>query len=280
MTIDLHIHTNASDGSYDPISLVRKAKEAGLKIISLADHETTSGFTPAYNEGLKMDVTVIPAVELLTWYNGQEIHLLGYLTDPDNKLLQEQLGELRNMRMNCASITVKKMKEFGFDIDWQDVKNLAGSDSLVSKGHIIRAIRDAGYISDSNDVVNLMKTYLNQKGLAYVRHEFGFEDAVRLIKDVGGVPVLAHPALINNEEVVQELCTKGIEGIEVYYFYFGGQREEWVNRYSSLAEEKNLMKTGGSDYHGIYTPVVLGNTEVPFEEVKEFLKVFGITQTF
>ncbi|HWI54277.1 MAG TPA: PHP domain-containing protein [Desulfobacteria bacterium] len=276
MAIDLHIHTNASDGSYDPVSLVRKAKDAGLTIISLTDHETTSGFTPAFNEGVKLGVTVIPAVELQTYYNGLEIHLLGYLTDPDNKMLQQQLGELRNMRTNCSLTTVKKMREFGFDITWQDVKNLASSDSIVSKGHIIRAIRNAGYIRDRDDAFHIINTYLNQNGLAYVCHEFRFEDAVRLIKDVGGIPVLAHPALINNEEVVEELCTKGVEGVEVYYFYFGSKREEWVNRYSSLAEEKKLMKTGGSDFHGEYTPVVLGNTEVPFEEVKELLKILGI----
>lgn len=276
MTIDLHIHTNASDGSYDPVSLVRKAKEAGLEIISLTDHETTSGFTPAFNEGIKLGINVIPAVELQTYYNGQEVHLLGYLTDPDNKLLQEQLVELRNMRTQCALSTVKKMREYGFDIHWQDVRNLAGCDSIVSKGHIIRAIRNAGYIRDRDDAIHIITTYLNQNGLAYVCHEFGFEEAVRFIKDVGGIPVLAHPALINNEELVEELCTKGIEGVEVYYFYFGTQREEWVNRYSSLAEEKKLMKTGGSDFHGDYTPVVLGKTEVPFEEVKEFLKIFGI----
>lgn len=276
MAIDLHIHTNASDGSYDPVSAVRVAYEAGLKIIALTDHETTSGFKPAFNEGKRLGVKVIPAVELQTWFKGYEIHLLGYLTNPDNKLLQEELSELRNLRNNCAFDTVNKLREFGFNIHWKDVKSHAVSDGVISKGHIIRAIKNAGYIKDREDVINLMNTYLNHRGLAYVCHDFDFEDAVSLLKSVGGIPVLAHPALIKNEEIVEELCTKDIAGVEVYYYYFGNQREEWVNRYSSLAEEKKLMKTGGSDYHGFYTPVALGNTEVPFDEVKEILGLLGI----
>lgn len=276
MAIDLHIHTNASDGSCDPVNLVHKAREAGLHIISLTDHETTSGFTPAFNEGRKLGVTVIPAVELQAYYNGLEIHVLGYLTDPDNKRLQNHLAELRSLRTKCAEDTVNKMRELGFNIQWQDVKNLAESDSLVSKGHIMRAMRNAGYIKNKTDAVDIMNKYLNQNGLAYACHNFSFEDAVELIKGVGGVPVLAHPALINNEEIIEELCDKGIEGVEVYYYYFGNHREEWVSRYKLLAEKKNLLKTGGSDYHGTYTSVILGDTEVPVEEVKGFLKLLGV----
>lgn len=276
MSIDLHIHTTASDGSFDPVTVVRLAKEAGLKIIALADHETTSGFGPAFREGLLHDITVIPAVELATWYKGREIHLLGYLTDPENVRLQSELAELRNQRTRCAQDTVKKLREFGFNIDWQDVQKLAESDTAVSKGHIMRAIRNAGYIENKADAINIMTKYLNYEGLAYTCHTFEFDDAVELIRSSGGIPVLAHPALVHDDDIVSELCSKNIDGLEVYYFYFGSHRQEWVNKYNLLADEKHLLKTGGSDYHGTFTPLALGDTEVPLDGVRDFLKLLGV----
>lgn len=275
-SIDLHIHTTASDGSFDPVTVVRLAKDAGLKIIALADHETTAGFDSAFKEGLLQGITVIPAVELMTCYKGKEIHLLGYLTDPDNMRLQTELAELRNRRTGCARETVKKLSEFGFKIGWQDVQKLAESGSPVSKGHIMRAIKNAGYIETRADAINIMTKYLNCDGLAYTSHNFRFDDAVELIRSVGGIPVLAHPALINDDNIVGELSSKNIDGLEVYYYYFGSCRQEWVNKYETMAEEKHLLKTGGSDYHGSYTPLVLGVTEVPIDGVRDFLKLLGV----
>lgn len=276
MSIDLHIHTTASDGSFDPVTVVRMAKEAGLKIIALADHETTSGFAPAFKEGLLYGITVIPAVELVTCYKGREIHLLGYLTDPNNTRLQRELAELRNQRTRCAEDTVKKLRGFGFKLNWQDVQQLAETDSLVSKGHIMRAIKNAGYIENKADAINIMTTYLNYKGLAYTCHTFEFDDAVELIRSVGGIAVLAHPALIYDDDIVKELSSRNINGLEVYYYYFGDCRQEWVDKYENMAEEKHLLKTGGSDYHGTFTPLELGDTEVPIDGVRDFLKLIGV----
>lgn len=276
MTIDLHIHTTASDGSCNPVHVVQRAADAGLKIISIADHETTHGYFLARNEARARDISMIPAVELLTTYKDREVHLLGYLTDPENQRLQENLSELRHLRTRSAEESVKKMQECGFNICWENVKNLAGEDTLISKGHIMRAVNEAGYINNRSDAVNILNEYLSPNGLAYVAHDFSFTDAVELLKSNGGIPVLAHLALIRDDVIVDELCHLGIEGLEVYYCYFGDQRKEWVEKYSLMAETKRLFKTGGSDYHGIYTPVTLGETEVPVQAVGEFLKVFGL----
>ena len=277
MSIDLHIHTTASDGDIDPVAVTRMAAESGLKVIALADHESTSGYQPAYQESQRHGINIIPAVELLTYYKDREVHILGYFTDPDNRLLQRELAELRRQRTKCARETVEKIREFGFKISWPEVENLARTASPVSKGHIMQALNRAGYIKDRNDAVDFLVKYLNREGLAYTCHYFPFESGIQLIKDAGGIPVLAHPGLIRDDEIVAELCGKGIAAVEVFYYYFGQFRAERVQKYNVLAENKGLLKTGGSDYHGTYTPVVLGENHVPYEEVKDFLKLFGVS---
>ena len=121
MSIDLHIHTTASDGNIDPVSVVKMSAAAGLKIIALADHETTFGFQLARQECEKQGISIIPAVELLTSYKDKEIHLLGYFQDPDNRILQDALAELRSQRNICAMETVKKLGDLGFKLSWPDV---------------------------------------------------------------------------------------------------------------------------------------------------------------
>jgi predicted metal-dependent phosphoesterase TrpH len=276
MSIDLHIHTTASDGTVDPVQIVNMAAAAGLKTIALADHETTSGFGPAFKEAQKAGVNVLPAVELLTYYKGHEVHLLGYLPSPDNKYLQNQLAELRHQRTSCSRATVEKLIEYGFKINWNDIMSYTESDITVSKGHIMRALRHAGYIQSREDAMKFLAKYLNRDGLAYIVHEFSFEDGIKLITEAGGLPVLAHPGLIWNDDIVNELCDKGIKGIEVFYYYFGSHREEFIHNYNNLATDKKLLKTGGTDYHGQISAIQLGCQYVPFEEVKDFLDQFGI----
>jgi len=276
MSIDLHIHTTASDGTVDPVQIVNMAAETGLKIIALADHETTSGFRPAFTEAQKAGITVLPAVELLTYYKGYEVHLLGYFTSPDNKHLQNQLAELRYQRTICSKATVEKLIECGFKINWNDIIAQNQQDITVSKGHIMRALRNAGYIKSREDALKFLAKYLNRDGLAYSIHDYSFEDGVKLITETGGLPVLAHPGLIWNDDIVKELCDKGIKGIEVFYYYFGPHREENIQCYKNLATEKKLLKTGGTDYHGQVSAIQLGCQYVPFEEVKDFLYLFGI----
>ena len=275
--IDLHIHTTASDGNIDPVTVVKMAYDAGLTTIAIADHESTSGYHPASRAGVTYGINVIPAVEILTLYKDTEVHVLGYMENPESSYLQQGLLELRTQRTLCAKATVEKLNQLGFKVSWHDVEQLAHPDSPVSKGHIMQAVYNAGYIKDRNDSLEILKKYLNRDGLAYVNYAYPFEKAVDFIKSSGGIVVLAHPGLIRNEQLVEELCVKDIDGLEVFYYYFGTHREEYVQRYYAMAKEKKLLKTGGSDYHGTCTPVILGQNTVPCEEVKEFLSLFGIS---
>ncbi len=267
MTIDLHIHTTASDGNIRPEQVVELAAQAGLQVIALADHESTDGYALAAASGRVMGVEVITGVELVTSYEDHEVHLLGYLFDIKNRRLQKELAELRNARTECARRTVEKLQDFGFNIAWDNVLPFAQNGSTVSKGHIMQAMHEAGYVHSKMDAVNILKKYLNKNGLAYTCHEYPFIYGVDLIKNAGGVPVLAHPGLIGDDAVVNRLLDLDVEGVEVYYYYFGPQRAELNARYEALALERDLLMTGGSDYHGTITPVLLGEQYVPPELV-------------
>ncbi|MDT3699958.1 MAG: PHP domain-containing protein [Thermincola sp.] len=276
MSIDLHLHTTASDGTIDPAEIVKMAAAAGLQTIALADHETTSGYVPALLEAQKLGVTILPAVELLTYYKDHEVHLLGYFQSPDNDYLQNKLAELRHCRTTCSKATVERLIEHGFKLRWSDIISQAQPDITVSKGHIMRALRNAGYITSREQAIKFLAEYLNRDGLAYIAHDFSFEEGVKLIAEAGGIPVLAHPGLIWNDEIVNELCDRGIMGIEVFYYYFGPNREELIENYNKLATGKKILKTGGTDYHGQISSIQPGCQYVPFEEVKDFLYLFGI----
>lgn len=276
MSVDLHIHTTASDGTFEPAQIVDMAAAAGLKTIALADHETTAGYTPAILAAQKAGLAILPAVELLTYYQNAEVHLLGYFPTPDNHYLQKQLAELRSRRSQCTKKTVAILVEHGIKINWDDIIENTPPDITISKGHVMRALYKAGYIQTRDEAISFLNKYLNRDGLAYVVHKFSFADGVRLITGAGGLPVLAHPGIIRNHDIVQELCNKGIEGIEVFYNYFGPHKEEYIQTYNSLATAKKLLKTGGSDYHGNVSSAKLGCQYVPFAEVKDFLHLFGI----
>lgn len=269
MTIDLHIHTTSSDGNIRPEQVVALAAHAGLQVISLADHESTDGYARAAAAGRVLGVKVIPGVELVTSYENHEIHLLGYFFDVNNRRFQKQLGELRKARTHCALKTVEKLNNFGFKLSWDDVFPFAQDGSTVSKGHIMQAMYSAGYIHSKADAVNILKKYLNKQGLAYTCHDYPFTAGVELIKKAGGIPVLAHPGLIGDDSVVNRLLNLGVAGIEVYYYYFGSRRGELIAKYEALAKERKLLMTGGSDYHGTITPVVLGELYVPPELASE-----------
>ena len=156
MTVDLHIHTTASDGNIKPEQIVELASKAGLQTIALTDHESTDGYSYAAAAGHALGIEVIPGVELVTSYKNHEIHLLGYFFDVNSRRFQRQLVELRNARTQCAKKTVEKLRDFGFKIHWEDVLPLAQAGSTVSKGHIMRAMSDAGYIKSKTDAVNIL----------------------------------------------------------------------------------------------------------------------------
>lgn len=263
-TIDLHIHTTASDGASSPAQFIDEAREAGLKAISLTDHESIEGFLDT-DEACLHGIKLIPGIEFVTAYRNREIHLLGYLFDVNCSGFASRIKELRRERNEIYLEIVDNFIKQGFKIPRTDFIDIADKEISLGKNHIIIALARNGYIKNWEQVVDILRRYLTPTGLAYVAFDKNpFFEAVELIREANGVPVLAHPGLIGDDNLVEELLAGMQVGIEVYYHYFGNKRETLVNRYAALAEQKGLIRTGGSDYHGRYSPdVKLGRVSVP-----------------
>ncbi|NPV27680.1 MAG: PHP domain-containing protein [Firmicutes bacterium] len=264
MSVDLHIHTSASDGTTPPSKLIEEANQAGLSCISLTDHESIEGIIEIQGLAQAKNIKLIPGVELLAGYADREIHLLGYYIDINSPILNNRLKELREERNAIAMDIVEKLRRHGFNINFERVQGIAQDNVAIGKNHILHAIYEAGYINSQDEMIEILRKYLTRNGLAYVeftQHSFG--EAVELILQCDGIPVLAHPGLIRDDQIVLELLKYPVEGIEVYYYYFGNKRDEWIRRYEQLAQERKLLMTGGSDYHGQFAPVKLGEMHIP-----------------
>lgn len=260
--IDLHVHTQESDGSLPVSEVICVAAEQGIRILSLTDHETTNGVGEAVRLGEKKDIRIIPGVELVTAFRGKEVHLLGYfkLNAIENSCLQSRLKELRYQRTALAYDMVKRLQKDGFTVKWAEVEKVANSEGAVTKGHIMRALHEHenGNIHWPS-IAKLFQPY----GIAYLPFlKNPFEEAIDFIYECGGVPVLAHPGLLRDIHLVQELLSVRPIGLEVYYGYWE-KRETLIAEFEKLASEKALFSTGGSDFHGLYGPVNMGEIDVP-----------------
>ncbi|MGE5403729.1 MAG: PHP domain-containing protein [Candidatus Saccharibacteria bacterium] len=274
--IDLHLHTTASDGASSPLDMVRDAKDAGLSVISLTDHESLQGMDIASAAG-DQDITLIPGVELVTWYSNREIHLLGYMFDVKNQQFRSWVKHLGECRNNTYLKIAANMNNLGFNIKESQLIDTIEAGGTLGKNHIILLLIEAGYITSKEQAFEILRKYLTPRGQAYVNFDTNpFFEAVSLIKEAGGIPVLAHPGLLWDDQLVLELLSQNNVGLEVYYYYFGPKRDDMINKYKQIAREKGIIATGGSDYHGAYSPdIKLGKAEVPngiIEEMNGYLR--------
>jgi predicted metal-dependent phosphoesterase TrpH len=263
-TVDLHTHTTASDGLFSPTELVRRAKEAGLHTIAVADHDTSDGLAEALEAGHTYGVQVIPAVEINTDVPGTEVHVLGYLPDYQQPAFQSVLTTLRDARALRGQRMVEKLNALGIPVRWERVREIAGGS--VGRPHVAQALLELGVVTTIGEAFD---RYIGRNGPAYVpRYKLTPEDAARFISSVRGVPVLAHPwGLPNLEGWIPRLKEAGVAGIEVYY---GDYSDEVVEALAALARHFGLIATGGSDYHGPgIHPTPLGGRYVPPEAVDQ-----------
>lgn len=261
--IDLHTHSTASDGLLAPSQLVRQAREAGLDLIALTDHDSTDGVPEALEAGAGEGVQIIPGIEVNTTLPERrgEAHVLGYYVDMDDARFQESLRFIREARVRRAEQIVERLRSQGFDITWERVRELA--QGTVGRPHIALALMERGY---ATSIADAFDKYISPGKPAYVpRYKLSPQDAVRLIRSAAGVPVLAHPGGITElaEHVLPDLVHAGLLGLECYY---GDYDEATVSRLVETAGQFGLMTTGGSDYHGPNVhPTPLGGRYVPPE---------------
>ncbi|MCX5695569.1 MAG: PHP domain-containing protein [Candidatus Omnitrophica bacterium] len=270
---DLHLHTIFSDGTYTPEELVTAALKAGLAAIALVDHDTVSGVQPTIEAAKDSGIEVLPGVELSAEYNNQEIHILGYLVDFKKKFLLDKLEILKANRIERVHKIIKKLNGLGIGLEAQKVFALAGK-GTVGRLHIGRALVKEGFCGSLFEV---FQKYIGDNGPAYVcGFRFSPQEAIKFIKDSGGIPVLAHPYTLNNDELILEFVKSGLMGLEVYY---PEHSQGTVNFYLDMAKKNGLLVTGGSDCHGKAKPEVrIGSLKVSYElveklkEAKENLK--------
>jgi predicted metal-dependent phosphoesterase TrpH len=271
--VDLHIHSNASDGRYSPAEIVRTAATAGLTVIALTDHDTIDGLVPAIEAAKEFpSLTLIPGVELSTDIPSGEVHVLGYFIEYSDQEFKASLERMRNSRANRADKMVAKLKELGCNIELERVKEIAGNGAL-GRAHIAQALLEKGYIGSFKDAFT---KYIGHGCPAYVgREKLTPAEAVKLVLKANGLPVLAHPfTALNPEEVIKELKTVGLVGMEVYY---AGYLPTEVNSLLGLAQKYDLIPTGGTDYHGIdaTSDITIGGTDVPIQSVERLMVLAG-----
>lgn len=253
-TVDLHVHTTASDGTLSPREVVQRAKEGGLKAIAITDHDTVQGIAEAVCEGIRQGIEVVPGVELSVDWSRGTFHILGYYIDPEDLKLRETLAIVQKAREERNCKMLDRLKQLGFELMMEEVTAFS-KDGQICRPHFALAMVKRGYVAS---VEEAFEKYLKKGGPAYVeKFKLKPREAVRVILEAGGLPVLAHPYTleVGEEElkaIVEELKAVGLQGIEVYY---PDHTPEQVALYRRIAEEFDLSPTGGTDFHG---PTVKG----------------------
>lgn len=258
MRIDLHAHSNASDGTDSPAELVAAAVAAGLDVVALTDHDTVAGHAEAAEALSGTGLTLVPGAELSCHTDGVSLHLLAYLFDPAEPAFAAERELVRTDRFRRARLIVERCRELGAPIDWAQVERIAGRGS-VGRPHIASALVEAGVVPTVSDAFTA--EWLANGGRADVRkHETDPVTAVRLVRAAGGVPVFAHPGAAKrgdtvSDEVIAELAAAGLAALEVDHM---DHDEPTRARLRGLAAELGLLTTGSSDYHGARKTVRLG----------------------
>jgi 3',5'-nucleoside bisphosphate phosphatase len=275
--IDLHTHSTASDGSLSPDDLVIYAKRKGAAAISLTDHDTIEGLGTALAAGKELGLEVIPGLEISAQFPGGSMHILGYYIDPSDPKLNRELDRLQEARRERNPKIIKKLQSLGFPISYDQVQAIAKGQ--IGRPHIAQTLFHMGAVSSIEEA---FQKYLTKGAPAYEEKlRFSPQEAISMIIQAGGIPVLAHPFTLNYSSlrdlkgIVEKLKDDGLKGIEVIY---SEHTSDQTRDYFSLVTELELIFTGGSDFHGdlkkdVDLLVGKGDLRIPYKIV-EILKYF------
>lgn len=276
--IDLHTHSNCSDGSMTPTELVAHAAEKGIKAIALSDHDTVSGVDEAIEAGKRFGVEVVPAIEFSV-QSKTETHILGYYIDHKSPVLKEALARINEVRYQRTVNTCNKLRTLGFDVTMEEALAIAPS-GLIGRAHFARILAEKGYVGSVKEAFD---KYLASGKPAYDGTQYlSAEMAIKLIDDIGGVSFVAHPHLIRLKDselhdFLVKLKSVGLCGIEGYYNEY---TPEMQDQFQNLARELGLEISGGTDYHAKMKPhIEIGigqkDMKIPYtvlENIKNIVK--------
>ena len=251
MRIDLHTHTNRSDGTDSPADLVQRAHEAGIDVLGLTDHDTTEGWSEAAHAAGRTGVRLVRGIEISTRYAGAGVHLLAYLPDPDHPGLVAELDRVLDGRNSRLPAILERLEALGIDIAASDVRRLAGDAAALGRPHVADALVERKVVRTRDEA---FARFLGPGGPAYVdRYAADLVATIGLVTAAGGVSVIAHPwagrhdhrAL--DEAGLSALKAAGLAGVEVDHQDHDTAARAELHR---LAQRLDLVATGSSDYHG------------------------------
>jgi len=265
---DLHLHTYHSDGTRSPREVIDLARERGLEIVAISDHDNTAAYFEIKSHADAAGVTLIPAIELSCIYEGIDIHILAYAFDPTDERIEHRLRGFRATRQRRGHDMVARLRELGYDISIERVEELAAGGAL-GRPHVARALVERGHVASVSEAFDKL---IGTGKPAYIDKErFRISEAVELIHSAGGVTSIAHPIHYpNHPELVPRLLDQGIDGIEVFHPDVPEQERE---RYLNVARFRGCLVTGGSDDHGtVKTSETLGTIKVPESVIGKILE--------
>ena len=276
--VDLHVHSNRSDGSETPSALVDMALEKGLAAFALTDHDTTDGLDDALAYAADKDIEVIPGIEFSTEYEGRDIHVVGLYIDYTEERFQHYLKDFQNSRNLRNQKMCKKLQAHGVDITYEQLR-AEYPGSVLTRAHYARFLLAHGYVKGLPEAFD---RYVGDHAPCYIpREKVTPMQAVHLILQSGGVPILAHPILYHMsderlDKLVATLKQEGLAGIEAIYSTYNAAEERQIRK---LAAKYELLLSGGSDFHGAAKPGLsmgngYGKLYVPYEilaGIKQYL---------
>ncbi|PKN73240.1 MAG: histidinol phosphatase [Candidatus Cloacimonetes bacterium HGW-Cloacimonetes-3] len=241
--INLHLHSNVSDGALTPARLIKRSQEIGLDLISITDHDTSDGYKqlPPSLSPLR----ILPGMEISSNHQGTDVHILAYGYDFDNPKLIEMTEMYLIGRRERAIKMISLLAGLGIDIDLQDVIAVAGSRELIVRPHVAQILVNKGYCQTKNEAFD--KYIGNYKPAFVAKPEVSVTDAIKVIHSAGGFAVIAHPGKLAKASYLEEFIPMGIDGIEVWH----PDHYQWeIDNFIAIAQKNGLYMTGGSDFHG------------------------------
>ena len=270
MQIDLHIHTNYSDGTFTPGQAVEYASKIGIRAISIVDHDTTNGIEEAIQTGQRLSVEVVPGIELSAEElvpQGQEIHIIGYYIDWKSEPFQKKLLKIREARWLRAEKMLKKLSNLGIELKMDDLLQFSNIQS-VGRLHVAKALMNKSHIQNIKEAFD---KYLSPGRPVYEpKLRITPKEAIQDILELGGIPVIAHPmyGIDKDETIVKELVSYGLMGIEVWHPKHSKNIRAY---YKDIAKKYKLIATGGSDCHGPTDSrgPLMGSESVPYKCIED-----------
>ncbi|MBR5490713.1 MAG: PHP domain-containing protein [Oscillospiraceae bacterium] len=275
--IDLHIHTNASDGSLSPRAVVEEAARIGLKAIAVTDHDTADGLPEALEWGEKLGMEIVPGIELSVDYKEHGVHILAYFVDAENPHLQELLAWVISEREKRNEEIAAAMRADGYDVTIASLREMFPG-AIIGRPHFAAALVKAGAVSS---VPEGFEKYLNRGGKYYRKRKYiPMDMAFETIAKCGAKAVMAHPLqykFSHDElmELTKLLKEKGLSGMECVYAVYTPEQREYL---MGIAEEMELCVTAGSDFHGSGKPHIqigtgCGDMKAPYELLEKLKNI-------